>query len=214
MSKQERGARPVGTKGMPRMERERLILDAAAQEFAAKGYARGATAVVASRAGITKPLIYEYFGSRDGLYMACLDRAGSRLVAAVESSQRGPADGGRAERTLVAIFGALESRLEDWELVYDSTLTADSDLYPAASAYRRDLNRMGAVGVAEFLAGSLADDPLDIDLVTHFWYGIVSSSVAWWRHHPEQTAHEMALRFQRIFSALHPRQMQQSDRPA
>lgn len=202
MGKQERIARGVGTKGMPRKDRERLILDAAAEEFGKKGYARGSTAEVAARAGITKPLIYEYFGSKDGLYLTCLERAGTRLVAAVEAAQEGPPDITRGARTLAALFHTLESRLHDWELVYDTTLPAEGELPTAATVFRRELNRLGAVGVAEFLGSSLPAEPLDADLTTHLWYGTVSAAVAWWRHHPEQTAAEMTSRFERIFAAL------------
>ena len=202
MGKQQDGTRGVGTKGMPRKDRERLILDAAAVEFGEKGWARGSIAAVAAQAGITKPLIYEYFGSKDGLYLTCLDRAGSGLVAAVASAQAGPSDITRAERTLGAIFRALESRLQDWELVHDSTLPAGSELHAAAAVHRRELNRMGAAGVADFLGSSRTTDPLDADLVTHLWYGTVSAAVAWWRHHPEQTADEMTARCERIFAAL------------
>lgn len=204
MSKHESAPVPrrAGTKGMPRKDRERLILDAAAEEFGTKGYARGSTAALAARAGITKPMIYEYFSSKDGLYLACLDRAGSRLVAAVESAQAGPSDITRASRTMEAVFRTLEGRLYDWGLVYDPTLPGEGELHGAAVVYRRELNRMGAVGVAEFLGPSTADDPLDADLVTHLWYGVVSAAVAWWRNHTEQTAEEMVMRIQRIFSVL------------
>ncbi|MFB7334306.1 TetR/AcrR family transcriptional regulator [Streptomyces adustus] len=204
MSKQEKATRGVGTKGMPRRDRERLILDAAAEEFGTRGYALGSTARMAARAGITKPMIYEYFGSKDGLYLACLEQAGTRLVAAVSSAQEGPSDLTRAVRTLEAVFHALASCLHDWELVYDGTLPVDGPLHTAAAAYRRELNRMGAVGVAEFLRASPATEPLDADLVTHLWYGTVSAAVAWWRHHPEQTADEMTARFRRIVAALGP----------
>ncbi|GGQ48287.1 TetR/AcrR family transcriptional regulator [Couchioplanes azureus] len=198
-------ARTVGTKGMPRKEREQLILDAAAEEFARKGYARGSTAEVAARAGITKPLIYEYFKSRDGLYLACVIRAGSRLVAAVRSAQEGPSDITRAARTLEAIFRALESRVHDWALVYDSTLPAEGELHDAATVYRRELNRLGAAGVAEVLGAARAGEALDADLATHLWYGTVSAAVAWWRHHPEQSAEDMISRFARLSAVLHPR---------
>ncbi|MEU6272835.1 TetR/AcrR family transcriptional regulator [Streptomyces populi] len=204
MSNHAKATRGVGTKGMPRKDRERLILEAAAGEFGAKGYARGSTAQVAARAGITKPMIYEYFGSKDSLYLTCLDQAGTRLVEAVASAQRGPSDLSRAVRTLEAVFRALAARPHDWELVYDGTLPAEGPLYEAATGYRRELNRMGAVGVAEFLRASPAVEPLDADLGTHLWYGTVSAAVAWWRHHPEQTADEMAARFERIVAVLCP----------
>ncbi|MEU3842728.1 TetR/AcrR family transcriptional regulator [Streptomyces sp. NPDC028635] len=209
MSKQQNAPRTVGTKGMPRKERERLILEAAAEEFGSRGYAGGSTAVMAARAGISKPMIYEYFGSRDGLYLACLDSAGARLVTAVESAQQGPPDLTRAVRTLRAVFRALESRVHDWQLVYDPTLPPDGALHTAATGYRRKLNRTGAVGVAEFLHAAQADEPLDepldADLATHLWYGTVSAAVAWWRHHPEQSADDMTARFQRILAVLDPR---------
>ncbi|OJF10582.1 hypothetical protein BG844_31630 [Couchioplanes caeruleus subsp. caeruleus] len=189
---------------MPRKEREQLILDAAAEEFAGKGYARGSTAEVAARAGITKPLIYEYFKSRDGLYLSCVDRAGSRLVAAVQAAQEGPWDITRAARTLEAIFRALESRVHDWALIYDSTLPAEGPLHDAATGYRRELNRMGAVGVGEVLHTAQAGEPLDADLAIHLWYGTVSAAVAWWQHHPEQTAEDMIARLGRILAVLYP----------
>ncbi|MGW7433465.1 TetR/AcrR family transcriptional regulator [Streptomyces sp. NPDC054861] len=194
--------RGAGTKGMPRRDRERLILDAAAEEFGNHGYARGSTATVAARAGISKPMIYEYFGSKDGLYLACLDRAGSRLVTAVAAAQDGPPDLSRAARTMEAIFRALEARLYDWELVYDTTVPADGDLHAAAAVHRRELNRIGAAGVADILAASPAVEPLDADLLTHLWYGTVGSVVRWWRHHPEQTAEAMNARFHRVLGAL------------
>ncbi|MET9108101.1 TetR/AcrR family transcriptional regulator [Streptomyces zhihengii] len=204
MSKEERagGRGGAGTKGMPRRERELLILDAGAEEFGAKGYAGGSTAVVAARAGISKPMIYEYFGSRDGLYRACLERAGSRLVAAVASAQDGSPDAGRAARTMGALFRALESRVHDWDLVHDTTLPEGSEPYAAAAVHRRELDRMGAAGVSEVLGAAAITDPLDADLVTHLWYGTVGAAIRWWRHHPEQTAEEMTARFGRVTAAL------------
>ncbi|MET7368225.1 TetR/AcrR family transcriptional regulator [Streptomyces sp. NPDC005566] len=204
MDKQEKATRAVGTKGMPRADRERLILDAAAREFGTKGYARGSTAVVAALAGISKPMIYEYFGSKDGLYLTCLEHAGSRLVEAVAAAQKGPSDITRAARTMEAIFRALEARVHDWALVYDVTLPDDGPLHTAAAVHRQELNRLGAVGVAEFFDSSEAVEPLDADLATHLWYGNVSAAVAWWRHHPDQSADEMTARFERIFAVLHP----------
>src|SRR6185312_7553136 len=79
----------VGTKGVPRADREQQILDAAVAEFGGSGYAHASMAAIARRAGISKPLIYEYFGSKDGLYLACLNRAGTHLVDRVAAAQSG-----------------------------------------------------------------------------------------------------------------------------
>ena len=48
----------------------RLLLDAALEEFAAKGYAGARTQDIAARAGVNKQLIAYYFGGKEGLYRA------------------------------------------------------------------------------------------------------------------------------------------------
>ncbi|MFI0352880.1 TetR family transcriptional regulator [Actinomadura sp. 9N407] len=46
----------------------RLLLDAALEEFAAKGYAGARVQDIADRAGVNKQLISYYFGGKEGLY--------------------------------------------------------------------------------------------------------------------------------------------------
>jgi len=50
------------------------ILVAAQDEFAAKGLAGGRVNVIARNSGANKRMIYHYFGSKDGLYLAALER--------------------------------------------------------------------------------------------------------------------------------------------
>ena len=113
----------VGTKGVPRADREQQILDAAVHEFGERGYAHWSMAAIAQRAGISKPLIYEYFGSKEGLYLACLRRAGTHLVDRIAEVQKGTTLR-RAGDTLAAIFRALDGRRLDWAVIFDPTLPA------------------------------------------------------------------------------------------
>ncbi len=50
------------------------ILAAAQEEFAAKGLSGGRVDEIAAKAGANKRMIYHYFGSKDGLYLAALER--------------------------------------------------------------------------------------------------------------------------------------------
>jgi len=50
------------------------ILVAAQDEFAAKGLAGGRVHVLARNSGANKLMVYHYFGSKDGLYLAALER--------------------------------------------------------------------------------------------------------------------------------------------
>src|SRR5690348_8425984 len=78
----------VGTKGVPRAEREEQIVRLATAEFARAGYAGASVAAIARQAGISKPLIYQYFGSKDGLYLACLHGVAGGLLRRLEAAER------------------------------------------------------------------------------------------------------------------------------
>lgn len=192
----------TGTKGVPRGERERQILDIAAAEFAAHGYARASVTDIARRAGISKPLIYNYFKSRDGLFLACLHRAGSPLVRAVAAAQTPAPPHLRAADTLAAIFDTLQSRPHDWSIVYDPTVPPSSPIDQEARQYRDRLNELGALGVADVLADAGDHDPADRSLLTQVWFGAVSAMVRWWQAHPAETADDMVARSRRVIAAL------------
>lgn len=64
-------------------ERNReLILRAASEEFAEKGFAAGKTSDIADRAGLPKPNVYYYFKSKENLYREVLESIVEPLLAA------------------------------------------------------------------------------------------------------------------------------------
>lgn len=75
-------------KRMPRAQREAQILTVAEQVFAECGYQATTMDDIAERVGVTKPLIYDYFGSKDGLLIACVDKARAELADATEAALR------------------------------------------------------------------------------------------------------------------------------
>src|SRR5687768_6931545 len=74
----------VMTQGMwrqvPRVEREEQMLAAAMELFTERGFANVSMDAIAERTGITKPLIYSYFGSKQNLYATCIRRFLEPLV--------------------------------------------------------------------------------------------------------------------------------------
>lgn len=70
---------------LPRAEREEQILAIAEEVFAERGYQLTTMEDVADRAGITKPVIYDYFGSKEGLLSATIARAREQLRASTVS---------------------------------------------------------------------------------------------------------------------------------
>lgn len=188
---------------MSRDVREQQILDAAAEEFSVRGYRGGSVERVASAVGVSRTMVHAYFASKDGLYLACLRRAGDTLVSEVEAAQVAMTDpAARALDTLRAILRALEPRRHDWGLLYDATAPRDSPIHEVAARYRRRLAALGASGTAHFLTLSGDHDPQDAELLNQIWLDVVGSTVRWWLRHPEETPESVIARAARISTAL------------
>ena len=71
---------------LPRAEREQQTLDQARALFAAHGYAAVTMDQVAAAVGVTKPLLYNYFGNKEQLFLACMKPAADALTEHVVSA--------------------------------------------------------------------------------------------------------------------------------
>ena len=74
-----------GTKRLPRAVREQQMLDAAVQMFSLNGYHETSMDTIAAEAQISKPMLYLYYGSKEDLFGACLNRELSRFIDAVRA---------------------------------------------------------------------------------------------------------------------------------
>lgn len=194
--------RPAGTAKLPREERELLLLDAAREEFGALGYGGASLGSIAARAGVSKALIVSYFGSKDGLYAACVERAGANLAGRIErvlTAALPPAEAVQA--TLAAIFAGLEGRQQDWHVLNDRTVPPGSAGAAAAQAQRRVIAGQASRGVAS-IDRFRAMDADDLEIITSVWMSAVSAVVDWWLRHPDRSIHEMSQRCARVLAAL------------
>ena len=78
-----RTRKPPARTRMPRAEREAQMLQVAERVFGARGFQAATMDEIAEQVGVTKPLIYDYFGSKEGLFAATIERARHQLLAAV-----------------------------------------------------------------------------------------------------------------------------------
>ena len=77
---------------VPRPVRERQLVELAEALFAERGYAGASMDELARRAGITKPVVYELFGSKEGLFGACVDRSIEHLATEIAAAVRAEGD--------------------------------------------------------------------------------------------------------------------------
>ena len=57
------------------------ILQAGLEDFGSKGYGGARTEVIAKNAGCNIRMLYHYFGNKEGLYLACLERVYTKIRA-------------------------------------------------------------------------------------------------------------------------------------
>jgi AcrR family transcriptional regulator len=107
---------------LPRAERERQMLETAHALFAERGYAEVTMDEVAAAVGVTKPLLYNYFGNKERLYAACMAPAAEALADAIVGAVRSadtPAEAMAAG--IRAFFAFLDADREGWRVLFDET---------------------------------------------------------------------------------------------
>src|ERR671911_329315 len=86
---------------VPRAVRRRQLVELGEELFAERGFAKASMDELARRAGVTKPVIYELFGSKEGLFEACLEGLAVRLAESIAEAARGAdaeSGGAKADR--------------------------------------------------------------------------------------------------------------------
>ena len=82
--------KPRRLPGRPRDENasdvRESLLDAAAQRFAEAGYAGASLRSIADHAQVTPAMVHYYFGTKEGLYQALLERSFARLLPQVSAT--------------------------------------------------------------------------------------------------------------------------------
>lgn len=158
---------------------------------------------IAQRAGISKPLVYQYFNSKDGLYLACLDQVAGGLLGRLEDAEL-EVDDSVASRIypLRAVFEALEPQRDAWRLLFDTSMPAAGAIAGAAAGYRARIRETAASGSERFLLARGIRSRLDSAALTQLWMGLVNSLVDWWLEHPDESADDMIERCQRLLAAI------------
>lgn len=98
-------------------ERRAQILDVGCAVFAERGFDASSMDDIAHRAGISKPIVYEHFGSKEGLYAAIVERQMDDLVARVSSALAAGASRARWEGAVVAFARYVEERPAGFEVL-------------------------------------------------------------------------------------------------
>ena len=189
---------------MPRSVREPLILAVAGQVFAQDGYERASMDRIAELAGVSKPMLYAYFGSKEGLYVAYIELTGGELVqrlVAADGQESGP---GRLRGVISEFLAFVEEHRDGWTVLFRE-LNASRPLAERVAQLRGEIvsqvRRMlegddqaswsglappASEGVAEAIVGAgealanwwLKRPDVDLDDVADWYVGLTGAAIA------------------------------------
>lgn len=108
-----------GTKRLPRAVREQQMLDAAVEVFAKRGFHDTSMDAIAAEAKISKPMLYLYYGSKDELFRACIQREGLRFIEAVAPAGNPQLTPHEQVRTaLEGFLDFVDRNRQSWQVLY------------------------------------------------------------------------------------------------
>jgi AcrR family transcriptional regulator len=170
---------------VPREVRERQIVELAEQLFSERGYQGASMDELARRAGVTKPVVYELFGNKDGLFRSCLERSAERLATEVAEAVRAESEPEARVRAggLAFLRFAKDNRVA-WELMMEGRFS------DAANEARR---RQAALVHELLLEKAPADvDPRELELAAHAVNSAYEGVAHWMWEHPDVPLERLA----------------------
>ena len=201
---------------MSASERREQLIVVARGLFAERGFDATSVEEVAARAQVSKPVVYEHFGGKEGLYAVVVDREITTISAAISSAITDPATApvadsdtvpavppegpvaptgpgtsgsasGIAERAALALLTYIEDSPDGFRI-----LSAGSDR--AAGTYSTLLADV-AIEVSGILASQFAAhdlDPRTAPLYAQMLVGIVAMPAQWWLENRSMSKEEVA----------------------
>jgi AcrR family transcriptional regulator len=157
--------------------RRAQLLEVGRAVFAELGYEATAVEEIAARAKVSKPIVYEHFGGKEGLYAVVVDREVEHIVARIVVAVSSGSARQRLEQAALAFLTYVKERPEGFAvLLRDAPLTRSNGQMPALMY---DLaERIGGVFTEQFKKAGYEANAAPI--YAHALVGMVAFVGQWW----------------------------------
>lgn len=157
--------------------RREQLLQVARSLFAERGYEATSVEEIAAKAGVSKPVVYEHFGGKEGLYAVIVDREMQKLLGMVEGALTEDHPRRLLEQAALALLTYIEQDTDGFRiLVRDSPVAASTGTFASLIV---DI----AGQVEHLLAGEFKARGLDAKfapMYSHMLVGMVALTGQWW----------------------------------
>lgn len=159
-------------------QRREQLLDVGRALFAERGFDGTSIEEVASQAGVSKPVVYEHFRSKEGLFAVVVDREMETLLGAITAALESTAQPRVIlERAAFALLDYIESSTDGFRiLVRDSPVPQSTGGF--ASLISDAASQVEHILAAEFKARGL--DPKHAPMYAQMLVGMVALTGQWW----------------------------------
>ncbi|WP_431780896.1 TetR family transcriptional regulator [Streptomyces chumphonensis] len=111
-------------------ERREQLLDIGRGLFAERGFEGTSVEEIAAKAGVSKPVVYEHFGGKEGLYAVVVDREMRRLLDMVTSALTGGHPRELLEQAAFALLDYIDTYTDGFRiLVRDSPVASTTGTF-------------------------------------------------------------------------------------
>src|SRR5688572_23432741 len=157
--------------------RRAQLIDVGRAVFAKRGYEGASLEEIADKAKVSRPVLYEHFGGKEGLYAVVIDREMEYLVRRIAESIAVGTPRERVEAAALAFLTYVKDHPDGFAI-----LTHDAPVTTAGGGMSSLLNdvaeRVGDVFMASFKSAGY--DPKTAPIYAHALIGMVTFVGQWW----------------------------------
>jgi AcrR family transcriptional regulator len=171
-------------------QRRQQLLDIGRELFGQKGYEATSIEEIAARADVSKPVVYEHFGGKEGLYAVVVDREMQVLLDRFTSALSTPGHPRELlERAALVLLEYIEDDTDGFRV-----LTRDAPVTSGTGSYSSLIGEVARK--VEHLLGEQFDhrgyDPQLAELYSQALVGMVALVGEWWLDTRSPGKHEVA----------------------
>ncbi|TWP52737.1 TetR/AcrR family transcriptional regulator [Lentzea tibetensis] len=167
---------------MPKAQRMEQMLSVAEEVFAERGYLAASMDEIAERVGVSKPMLYEYFGSKEGLLIGCVHKARTELRTRTEAAIAKASTPEEFLRLgLLAFFEFIAEHTKSWALLrHEASITV-----PSAQEEVEGIRQQQTDLIASVLSGFAPDiDALEAEAFAEIVVGACERLALWCERRP------------------------------
>ncbi|MGH8791303.1 MAG: TetR family transcriptional regulator [Stackebrandtia sp.] len=162
---------------MSSAQRREQLISVARQAFAERGFEATSVEDIAARAKVSKPVVYEHFGGKEGVYAVVVDREVRTLLDRVTRALTGGHPRELVEQAALALLDYIENDTDGFRV-----LVRDSPVMSGSGNFSSVLNDVAhqAEGILGREFKSRGFDPKLAELYSQALVGMVGLTGRWW----------------------------------